>query len=120
MCDDGGERSRGSAAPRVTVRQDVCEQADVAHGASARRAGFERVPLRPVQRPQFPVLLSLFVSFWQCRKRHCQNGKAAADVTPAGAFLDFPPAWRLRQPTHSVIQFGTASAFIHSIEWDRV
>jgi len=52
--DDRGERRRGSAvAPRVTLRQDAFERADVAHGPGKRRAGFGGVPFGPERCPQF-------------------------------------------------------------------
>lgn|GEM_PF-2129554 len=74
----------------MTVRQDFFEQADVPHGPRARRAGVGRVPFGPVH-----GLHDLRTSFLNM---DAQTEKAAADVTPAEAFLDFTPTWHLRQP----------------------
>jgi hypothetical protein len=74
--DDSGERRRGdAAAPRVTVRHDGYQRADVSHRASIGRAGLGRVPLGPVQCPQVPVLLSLrrLAKRKGCRGRHASG-----------------------------------------------
>jgi hypothetical protein len=92
--DDRGERRRGNAvSPRVTLRQDVFEQADVTHGPGKRRARSRGVPSGPMQCPQFSP------PFYDFER---QKKQAAADVTPAEAFLDFTPARHLRQPGNPV------------------
>ena len=75
------------AGPTRSGPAGARSRGDLPHGPSDKRAGGGGVPFGPVQCPQFSPPFQP------------QQQKAAAEVTPAEAFLDFAPAWHLRQPS---------------------